>query len=446
MQEENSGALDGLVSPCGHRNRSRAHFCAACGLWLPMRCPRCSAINRRQANFCNSCHIGLADEPRAHAAPAALPLHAATGSSPARESQSPAGHPGPFEPAKRTVDGGVDQPDSDVPVTRAPQSDKELLADEDAQRLREITRFTQQRRRRAWVRRGIVSVSIAIALLGAVLVSTRSATPTVGPPAVIVGLQGDIATSAGPSQSAAIAQATLASALDVMFQPARQEDTPAAAGTDKSPAFALTQDRAGDKLTVAARSEPPSYEVRMAKTIALIRPAAPHSNTLLPNSTMLSPGDRHAGSVLSVGPDSVVVHEVGRAGEEHKLHVSITRKTRIIESRRNPAISDAQDSFTDEAISLADVNKGDYVIVRASREGANLVATSVTVTRRPETKIVRPGSDSAAPPTTLAIERRKQSSAPTVSATGPAQPAASDGQDSQAVIEWLFSPASVPTQ
>jgi hypothetical protein len=83
-----------------------------------------------------------------------------------------------------------------------------------------------------------------------------------------------------------------------------------------------------------------------------------------------------------VGSDSLVVDEVGRAGEEQKLHVTITPKTRIIESRRNPAASDAQDSFTDKTISLAEVEKGDYVVVDASQEGTKLVATSVTVTLR----------------------------------------------------------------
>jgi len=445
MHIENSGALDDLVSPCGHPNPSRAHFCAACGLWLPMRCPRCWAINRRQANFCSNCRMGLADEPRAHATPSALPFHSSTGSSPARESQS--AHRRPFEPAERTGDSGVDGPDSDDAVTRALQSDKELLADEDAQRLRKMTRFAQKRRRRAWVRRGIVGASIAIALLSAALVRTHSATPTTGPPAVIVG---HIGIPAGASQSAAIAQATMASAPDGMLQPARQDDSPAAAGTEKSLAFALTQGRAGDALTVVAPSESPSYDVRRAK---LIHPAAPHSNTLLPNAEILSRGDRHAGSVLSVGPDSVVVHEVGRAGEEQKLHVSITRKTRIIESRRNPAASDAQTSFTDEAIALADINQGDYVVVDATRDGTKLFAASITVTLRHETQVVRPDPSGSTPPRTdvtpiaSRAEQRKQSPAPTASAAGAAQqPAPYNGEDAGALIEWLLYRASVRTR
>jgi len=38
MYEEDSGALDGSTSPCGHRNPPSAHFCDACGVRLPMLC------------------------------------------------------------------------------------------------------------------------------------------------------------------------------------------------------------------------------------------------------------------------------------------------------------------------------------------------------------------------------------------------------------------------
>jgi len=54
MREEDSGVLDGLMSPCEHRNPPSAHFCDVCGVKLPMQCPCCHAINRRQANFCNN--------------------------------------------------------------------------------------------------------------------------------------------------------------------------------------------------------------------------------------------------------------------------------------------------------------------------------------------------------------------------------------------------------
>ncbi|PYN39376.1 MAG: hypothetical protein DME00_36850 [Candidatus Rokuibacteriota bacterium] len=69
VHEKDSGILDGLLTPCGHRNPPSAHFCDVCGVKLPMQCPCCHAINRRQANFCNNGGIGLRDERQTHATP-----------------------------------------------------------------------------------------------------------------------------------------------------------------------------------------------------------------------------------------------------------------------------------------------------------------------------------------------------------------------------------------
>src|SRR5262249_6350275 len=247
-------------------------------------------------------------------------------------------------------------------------------------------------------------------------------------------------------------QPTLASAPDVSPQPDRDEASGAPAVPQKSPAVTLIHGRADDELTGVAPSERPSYDVQGAKTIALIHPAAPHSNTLLPQA-ILAGGNRHAGSVLSVGPDSLVIHKVGRAGEEQKLHVTITRKTRIIESRRNPAASDVQDAFIDERISLAEIQKGDYVVIDASRERTKFVAASISVTLRHETGVIRPDPSGPTPPTIDAIpvaarvEQRKHSPVPTASTKSTAQPPApDDGEDPRAVIEWLLYPASVRTR
>jgi len=299
-----------------------------------------------------------------------------------------------------------------------------LLADEDALRLSQIVRFVQQHRRRSWVRLGTIGASFALGLLGTALVRTRSATSTAEPSAVIgAGVQERIAIPAGRSGSAAIAQRTLASAPDL-----------------------TAHGRTGD-LTFVVPSEPPSHDAGGAETFALFHPA-PQSNTLLRNARMPSAGDRHAGSVLSVAPDRLVVHEVGRAGEEQKLRVTITGKTRIIESRRNPAAFGAQDAFTDQSISLAEVKKGDYVVVDASRQGTKLVAASITVTLRREAQLARPAPTDPAPPTSAAavaprVEPQKQSPAPTARAITPAQPSAPpDTEDPNSVIEWLLYPAA----
>ena len=170
--------------------------------------------------------------------------------------------------------------------------------------------------------------------------------------------------------------------------------------------------------------------------------------TLVP-VTELTAGDRHAGTVLSVGPDSLVVDELGRAGTAHKLHVTVTPRTSIIVSQRNPQAPE----FTDTPISLAEVKKGDFVGIDTSHEGSKLVAVSITVTLRQETQVVRPDPKDSAPPTTGAaavaprVEPREQPPAPPAPATAPAQPLAPyDAEDPRAVIEWLLYPASVRTR
>jgi hypothetical protein len=374
MHEEDIGVRDSPVSLCGHRNPPGAHFCDACGVRLPMRCSRCAAINRGQANFCSNCGAGLRDVPRTHVTPAIVPYHSSMDRSAAQGSPSLIDRAEPSQPAKQTANGGKEGSDSDDPFTRAPESGTELPADEDTQHLRQIARFAQQRRRRAWVWLATVGTSIVIGLLGAALVWTHTVILTAGPPPLIgTNTQGVIATPAAVIEPAAITQPTPAPTgrLDTTVQPDRDKGLPAPAGVDTLPLVAPTHGRAGDE-SAAHRKEP----------VALRNREALHSNTLLRNATTPSAGDRHAGSVLRVGSDSLVVDEVGRAGEEQKLHVTITPKTRIIESRRNPAASDAQDSFTDKTISLAEVEKGDYVVVDASQEGTRLVATSVTVTLR----------------------------------------------------------------
>ena len=171
--------------------------------------------------------------------------------------------------------------------------------------------------------------------------------------------------------------------------------------------------------------------------------------TLVP-VTELTAGDRHAGTVLSVGPDSLVVDELGRAGKAHQLRVTVTPRTRIILSQRNSQAPE----FTDTPISLAEVKKGDFVGIDTSHEGSKLVATSITVTLRQETQVVKPDpKDSAPPPTTGAapiaprVEPREQPPAAPAPATAPAQPLAPyDAEDPRAVIEWLLYPASVRTR
>ncbi len=91
---------------------------------------------------------------------------------------------------------------------------------------------------------------------------------------------------------------------------------------------------------------------------------------------------RHSGAVLEVGPDRLVVDELGLAGREQKLDITVTSTTRLVDSQRNPNASGTQDLFTEKTIALSDIKMGDFVVVEVSREGKRLVAESVMVTLR----------------------------------------------------------------
>src|SRR5262249_12305824 len=147
----------------------------------------------------------------------------------------------------------MDGPDSDDSVAWTTQTGKELLADEDAQLLRHVARFVQQRRRRrARVWLGAVSVSIVIGLFGAAFVRSHTATPTTDPPPFVgINAQGRIATPAGESGSAAIAQRTPTSTRPPVttIQPDRDVGSPAPAAPETSPAVAPAYPRVGGELT-----------------------------------------------------------------------------------------------------------------------------------------------------------------------------------------------------
>ena len=363
-EEDSGGVLDIPVSPCGHRNPVSAHFCDVCGVKLPMQCPRCSASNRGQANFCSHCGSGMRDVPATELPPP-----------PSK----------PFQPARQAANSGMGNASSDKLVPRTPESSKELVADEDAQRLKQIARFAQQRRRRAWVWPVTVSVSIVVGLLGAALVYTHTVMPSGGLLSSIGTIPpGRIGPSADESGSAAVVARTPAStdSSGTAVQPDRDSGSPVPVVLEKSPAVAPADRRAADKLPFVVPSELRSDSAHREETFATLHPTAPPPNNLLHKAALLPADDRHAGSVRSVGPDHLVVDEIGRAGEEQALRVTVTRTTRIIESQRNPAAADTQNAFTDKVISLAEVKKGDYVVVDASREGTKLVATSVTITLR----------------------------------------------------------------
>jgi peptide/nickel transport system substrate-binding protein len=310
MPEEDSGALDGRVSPCGHRNPSGAHFCDVCGVQLPVQCPRCSAVNRRQANFCSDCGMRLRDVQRTPAAPSIGPFGPSPSGPPVTDSAS-ASLSAAFVLAKQAAAEDTDAAESWEPVPWRAESVKQSVEDDaaDAERLKQIARFLQRRRRRgrAWL--GAVTVSIVIGLLGGATVRTRIATPSDAPPSVSARhAQHPSATRAENSGSPAIAPITPASTgpPDATVQPNHPADSPVPPAAEKSPAVAPMDSRAGGELTFVVPGEPPSYDAHREETFALIHPAAPHYNTLLRIDPLDPTGTRVVGDLATswtVSPD-----------------------------------------------------------------------------------------------------------------------------------------------
>jgi hypothetical protein len=313
MHEKDSGVLDGLVTPCGHRNPPSAHFCDVCGVRLPMQCPCCHAVNRRQANFCSNCGIGLRDERRTPATPSIGPFGQSPDGPPATKSDSAPAPPESLVPAQQAANEGVDAPDSFGPVPWRAESGKELVADEpeDTERLKQITRFIWRRRsrRRAWVWLATVSVGVVVSgFLASALIRTHIATPSAGPPLIGAHAQDPVATRAEKSASAAIVRITPASTgpPDTIVWPDDHEGSPAPAAPQKSPAVAPARPRAGGELTFVVPGEPPSYDAHREETFALMHPAAPHYNTLLRIDPRDPTGTRVVGDLATswtVSPD-----------------------------------------------------------------------------------------------------------------------------------------------
>jgi peptide/nickel transport system substrate-binding protein len=288
MHEDDSGAPDGFVSPCAHRNPPSARFCDVCGVRLPRQCPRCHAINRVQANFCNHCGSGLRDARRPSAEPSIVAFGSSPDSSAATASDSAPAPSPPPAPPRLAANEGIDGSEALDLLPWTEGSGPKPVADDsaEAERLEQMARFLQRRRRprRALTWLGTVSVSLVLGLLGAALVRTYIATPRdVSPQFIDADARPPIAAPADGSVSASIAQSTPAGtgppAPTVSSNSHGGSRGPAA--PEGSPAFAPVAPRAGGTLTFVVPGEPPSYDAHREETFALIHPAAPHYNTLL---------------------------------------------------------------------------------------------------------------------------------------------------------------------
>lgn len=93
-------------------------------------------------------------------------------------------------------------------------------------------------------------------------------------------------------------------------------------------------------------------------------------------------GERHAGTVLAVDPQSrtVTVDEFGVGGERRAFRVQVPREAVVLTSQRNQAGHDFKDAFRDSTISLSDIQIGDFVVIELA--GSPDVARMVMVTLR----------------------------------------------------------------
>ena len=89
--------------------------------------------------------------------------------------------------------------------------------------------------------------------------------------------------------------------------------------------------------------------------------------------------------MLSVDPKArmLLLEDRGVAGVAGRLHVEVAPDARIVLSVRDDQAEDLTRPFKDTVIDLAEVRRGDYVVVeRRGPEGKEL-ARSVVVTLRP---------------------------------------------------------------
>ena len=151
---------------------------------------------------------------------------------------------------------------------------------------------------------------------------------------------------------------------------------------------------------VAARSirwtpAPPPPEAQIAPQIEEAPPPPPVSKaeTVVPAAPPLPPSrpapvrivsTRSSGVVLSVDPSArtLVLDDRGTAAAGRR-RVELAPDARVALSERDANAEDLSRVFKDTAISLADVRRGDYVVVEMQGPEGKELARSVVVTFRP---------------------------------------------------------------
>ncbi len=126
---------------------------------------------------------------------------------------------------------------------------------------------------------------------------------------------------------------------------------------------------------------PPPPPVSNAEPVGPTPPSPPPSRP----APVRIVSTRSSGVVLSVDPRArtLVLEERGAADVAGRRRVELAPDARVVLSERDDQAEDLSRPFKDTAISLADVRRGDYVVVEMRGPEGKELARSVVVTFRP---------------------------------------------------------------
>jgi hypothetical protein len=137
--------------------------------------------------------------------------------------------------------------------------------------------------------------------------------------------------------------------------------------------------------TYSAGTQPMEEAMKGLRVLCLIT-AVLTAATLLATSAFGAGLVNHSGSVVSVAPERLVLHEVGpwrlKNGETEVIRVTVelTKDTAYVVARRaDEAPSGFARDFVERDIDAADVRAGDFVTVECEHRGARMIARRIVV-------------------------------------------------------------------
>jgi hypothetical protein len=105
---------------------------------------------------------------------------------------------------------------------------------------------------------------------------------------------------------------------------------------------------------------------------------------------LVASGERHSGTVTAVDPQArtLIVEELAEEGRVKHLRVLVALDAQLLLSERIPdrEVADFALTFRDTPLVLGQIRPGDFVNLDVERSGETLVARSITVTLRSESK------------------------------------------------------------